>query len=118
MAASPAKWPVVVGEGRCQFINLWQEVLTTNPDFETIAVANHPGVSPTGLRIAVAMLQGKQLDTTKLGGANGLSFVLPLAMVVTKDNFQEAVDICKDKPDAYLLDDILTEQEVLTTYFK
>ena len=117
MAANPAKFPVVVGEGRCQFINLWSEVLQTKPDFETIAVANHPGVSPTGLRIAVAMLQGKQLDTSKLGGANGLSFVLPLAMVVTKDNFQEAVTICADKPEAYLLDDILTEQEVLDTYF-
>jgi ribose transport system substrate-binding protein len=117
MAAAPAKFPVAVGEGRCQFINLWTEVLKTQPDFETIAVANHPGVSPTGLRIAVAMLQGKKLDTTKLGGANGLSFVLPLAMVVTKDNFQEAVDICKDKPESYLLDDILTEQEVLDTYF-
>ncbi len=53
MAANPAEWPVAVGEGRCQFINLWTEVLETNPDFETIAVANQPGVSPTGLRIAV-----------------------------------------------------------------
>ena len=59
-----------------------------------------------------------QLDTTKLGGTNGLSFVLPVAMVVTKDNFQDAVTICADKPDAYLLDDILSEQEVLDTYFK
>jgi ribose transport system substrate-binding protein len=57
------------------------------------------------------------LDTTKLGGANGLSFVLPLAMVVTKDNLQDAVTICADKPESYLLDSILTEQEVLDTYF-
>jgi ribose transport system substrate-binding protein len=117
MAANPAKYPAVVGEGRCQFIKLWQEVLATQPDFETIAVANHPGVSPTGLRIAVNMLSGKQIDETKLGGANGLSFVLPLAIVVTKDNLQDAVTICADKPDAYLLDSILTDQEVLDSYF-
>ena len=28
MAANPAVWPQGVGEGRCQFLNLWQEALT------------------------------------------------------------------------------------------
>ena len=32
---------------------------------------------------------GKQVDKSKLGGANGLSFVIPVPVVVTKDNFQE-----------------------------
>jgi len=118
MAAAPAKFPVGVGEGRCQFLKLWEEVLATQPEFETIAVANHPGVSPTGLRIAVAMLQGKKVDESKLGGANGLSFVIPLAYVITKDNLADGLEICKDKPDAYLLDDIMTEEEVLGTYFQ
>ena len=62
MAANPAAWPQGVGEGRCQFLKLWQEALAANPNFDSIAVANHPGVSPTGLRIAVNMLQGKQVD--------------------------------------------------------
>jgi ribose transport system substrate-binding protein len=112
MAANPAKYPVVVGEGRCQFINLWAEVLETNPDFETIAVANPPGVSPTGLRIAVNMLMGKQVDESKLTGEYGAMFTLPVPIVVTKDNFQDAVAICADKPDAYLLDGIMTDKEV------
>src|SRR3712207_8533747 len=45
----------------------------------------------SGLRIAVNMLLGKQVDTSKLGGANGLSFVLPVPVVVTKDNFKEVL---------------------------
>jgi ribose transport system substrate-binding protein len=118
MAANPAKWPVGVGEGRCQFLKLWQEALTTNPDFDTIAVANHPGVSPTGLRIAVNMLQGKKVDTSKLGGANGLSFVLPVAAVITKDNLDDGMAMCEGKPDAYLLDDILTDEEVQEYFVK
>jgi ribose transport system substrate-binding protein len=118
MAANPTNWPVAVGEGRCQYLKLWEEAVATNPDFDSIAVANHPGVSPTGLRIAINMLMGKKVDTTKLGGANGLSFVLPVAYVITKDNLQEGLDICKDKPDAYLLDDILTDQEVIDAYFQ
>ncbi|MEW6179005.1 MAG: substrate-binding domain-containing protein [Chloroflexota bacterium] len=117
IAANPAKFPVGVGEGRCQFLKLWEQVLQDHPDFETIAVANPPGVSPTGLRIAVNMLQGKKVDESKLGGANGLSFVIPVPIIITKDNLQEGLDICNDKPDAYLLDGIMTDQEVLDTFF-
>lgn len=117
LAANPAKFPVGVGEARCQFINLWTEVLATHPDFETIAVANHPGVSPTGLRIAVNLLMGKKLDESKLGGTNGLSFVIPLVTAVTKDNLQDAVTLCQDKPETYLIDNIMTDQEVLDAYF-
>src|SRR5215216_3707893 len=62
LAASPAKWPVAVGEGRCQFLQLWDQRLKEDPTFETIAVANPPGVSPTGLRIAINMLMKKQVD--------------------------------------------------------
>ena len=118
MAANPAVWPQGVGEGRCQYLKLWQEALTMNPDFDSIAVANHPGVSPTGLRIAVNMLMGKTVDTTKLGGANGLSFVLPLAAVITKDNLADGLAMCEGKPDAYLLDKILTDEEVQQYFVK
>ncbi len=117
MAANPAVWPQGVGEGRCQYLKLWEEALTMNPEFDSIAVANHPGVSPTGLRIAVNILQGKEVDTAKLGGANGLSFVLPLAAVITSDNLAEGLAMCEGKPDAFLLDDILSEDEV-QQYFK
>jgi ribose transport system substrate-binding protein len=118
IAANPAQWPQGVGEGRCQYLHLWEEALTLNPEFDSIAVANHPGVSPTGLRIAVNMLQGKQVDESKLGGANGLSFVLPLAAVITSDNLDEGLAMCEGKPDAYLLDDILTDEEVVSEYFQ
>jgi ribose transport system substrate-binding protein len=117
MAANPAEWPQGVGEGRCQYLRLWQEALELNPEFDSIAVANHPGVSPTGLRIAVNMLQGKQVDESMLGGANGLSFVLPLAAVITSENLDEGLAMCEGQPDAYLLDDILTDEEVVSEYF-
>ncbi|MFC1921737.1 substrate-binding domain-containing protein [Chloroflexota bacterium] len=118
MAANPAEWPAAVGEGRCQFINLWVDVLESQPEFETIAVANPPGVSPTGLRVAVNMLSGKEVEDSTLGGVNGLSFVIPVPMTVTNENLQEAIDYCADKPDAHLLDGIMTNQEVLDTFFK
>jgi ribose transport system substrate-binding protein len=48
---------------------------------------------------------------------NGLSFVIPVPIVITKENLQQGLDICKDKPDAYLLDGIMTDQEVLDAFF-
>lgn len=117
MAANPAQWPQGVGEGRCPYLKLWQDALEMNPEFDSIAVANHPGVAPTGLRIAVNMLQGRQVDESKLGGANGLSFVLPLAAVITSDNLEEGLAMCEGKPDSYLIDNILTEEEV-NEYFQ
>lgn len=113
LAASPAKFPIGVSEGRCQSLQLWNERLQADPTFESIAVANPPGAAPTGLRIAVNMLMGKQVDKSKLGGTNGLSFVLPVPVTVTKDNFQQVLDeTCKDKPPTYLLDGIMTDEEV------
>jgi len=119
LAANPAKMPVAVGEGRCQFLQLWNDQLAKDPNFETIAVANPPGVSPTGLRIAYNMLMGKKVDTTKLGGANGLSFVIPVPIVVTKDNFKQVFETqCKDKPATYLLDGIMSDDEVQQFFVK
>ncbi|MGA7730761.1 MAG: substrate-binding domain-containing protein [Chloroflexia bacterium] len=119
LAANPAKFPVAVLEGRCQALELWDQRLKADPTFESIAVANPPGVSPTGLRIAVNMLMGKQLDKSKLGGANGASFVIPVPITVTKDNFQEVfTSQCAGKPAAYLLDGIMTDEEVQQYFVK
>jgi ribose transport system substrate-binding protein len=119
LAANPSKFPVAVLEARCQALQLWDERLKADPNFESIAVANPPGVSPTGLRIAVNMLQGKQVDKTKLGGTGGMSFVIPVPVTVTKDNFRQVFDsTCKDKPASYLLDGIMTDEEVQQFFTK
>jgi ribose transport system substrate-binding protein len=119
LAANPAKFPAAVLEGRCQALQLWDERLKADPSFESIAVANPPGVSPTGLRIAVNMLTGKKLDESKLGGSNGRSFVIPVPVTVTKDNFQEVYKSqCEGKPAAYLLDGIMTDDEVQQYFVK
>jgi ribose transport system substrate-binding protein len=119
LAANPSKFPVPVLEARCQALQLWDERLKADPSFESVAVANPPGVSPTGLRIAVNMLMGKQLDKSKLGGANGQSFVIPVPIVVTKDNFRQVyLDKCQDKPATYLLDGIMTDEEVQQYFTK
>jgi ribose transport system substrate-binding protein len=117
MAANPPEWPIMVGEGRCQYLKLWEEVKQTRPDFESIGVANAPGVNATGLRIAISILQGEKVDESKLSGQFGTSFIIPIPVIVTGDNFQEWLDFCADKPDQFLLDGIMTEEEVMKAFF-
>jgi ribose transport system substrate-binding protein len=117
IAANPAQYPVLVGEGRVQFLNLWKQVLDENPDFRTIAVANPPGVAGSGLRIALNILQGKEIDASKFEGPYGNTLYMPIPVVVTNDNFQEVYDEYKNFPESYLLDGILSEDEI-QGYFK
>ena len=119
LAANPSKFPVAVLEARCQALDLWNQRLADDPDFESIAVANPPGVSPTGLRIAVNMLQGKKVDESKLGGTTDMSFVIPVPITVTKENFEEVYKSeCEGKPASYLLDGIMTDEEVQQFFTK
>jgi ribose transport system substrate-binding protein len=115
IAANPETFPLAVGEGRVKFLKLWQEMLEKDPEFETIAVANAPGVNSTALRIVVEMLQGKELDPAKLGGQYGTTVVIPIPIVVTPDNFDEVYNeyvVEGNYPDSYLLSGIMTQEEV------
>jgi ribose transport system substrate-binding protein len=63
--------------------------------------------------MSVTHMTSSNWMSSKLGGANGLSFVLPVPVTVTKDNFQQVFQSqCAGKPPAYLLDGIMTDQEV------
>jgi len=117
MSADPDPKPLPVGEARVKFLNLWAELLEENPDFETIAVANEPGVNSTALRIAVELLEGKEFADGVLGGQFGTTIVIPISYVVTSENFDEVYQEFKDYPDSFLLSGILSREEVLSKYF-
>ena len=120
IAANPDPYPLGVGEGRVKFLQLWAEMLERDPDFKTIAVANAPGVNATALRIAIEMLAGRELDTSVLGGQYGTTIVIDIPIVVTPDNFAEVYEeyvASGAYPDSYLLDGIMTRDEVVAAFF-
>lgn len=117
IAANPDPFPVVVGEGRVKFLNLWKEMLDQNPDFKTIAVPNSPGVNSNALRIVVELLEGKELADGVLAGQYGTTIIMPIPNIVTPENFDEMYDLYKDLPDSYLISGIMTREEVLENYF-
>lgn len=109
--ANPEKWPVVSGEARAGYLQRWNDVLQTNPDFVSIGVVNPPGAGASGLRVIYNILQGKQVDESQLAGPCGNTLYLPTPPVVTPENFAEEFAKIQDLPASYTLDSILTQEE-------
>lgn len=126
--ANPATWPLLSGEARASYIQEWYAIREENPDFKTIGVINPPGVASDGLRVAVNLLLGREIDPEQLGGAYGNSLIVPIPYVVLDQewtytnadgeevvlpaNFDEIYEEVKDQPEAYTLDGELTAEEV------
>lgn len=116
--ANPAKWPIVSGEARASYLQLWNEVLKDHPDFKSIGVVNPPGVGASGLRVMVNLLQGKQIDPSKLGGECGNTLFVPIPGTVTPETFAAEYDKVKDQPASYTLDGIISQDEADAFFLK
>ncbi len=112
VTANPAEWPVMVGEARAGYLQLWKEVQDTiDPNYNTIGVVNPPGVGASGLRVALEILQGNEVDESQLSGPYGNTLYVPIPGQVTEDNFAAEYDKIKDSPASYTLDGFITQSE-------
>ena len=115
--ANPAKWPLVVGEARAGYMQLWSKVAETKPEFTSYGVINPPGVGASGLRVAVELLQGRKFKDGTLKGPYGNSLYVPIPGTVGKDNFTAELAKVKDLPASYVLDGQISESEA-KAYFQ
>lgn len=115
--ANPSKWPVVVGEARAGYMQLWNQVQGARPDFTSIGVINPPGIAASGLRIAIGLLQGKQLKEGALKGPFNNSLYVPIPGQITQNNFQTEYEQIKSQPASYVLDGII-DQQTASSFFK
>ncbi len=72
-------------------------------------------MNSTALRIAVELLQGRELDESKLAGQFGYQIVIPIPVVITPENFEEMYNTYVVEggfPDSYLMSGIMTEEEI------
>lgn len=113
-AAGKTDSVITTGEARVGFMRMWNDLLDTG--FKTAGVINPPGTGATALHFAVNQLQGLELDESKLA-EDGHSIILPLDPTITDANFAEYWEPVKDEPDTYVLDSILTADQVMA-YFK
>ncbi|MFW5696417.1 MAG: substrate-binding domain-containing protein [Phototrophicaceae bacterium] len=111
VTADPDEWPVMVGEARAGYLQLWNEVLQERSEFTSIGVVNPPGVGADGVRVAVEILMGGEVDEAQLAGPFGNSLYVPIPYVVDESNFEEEYEKVADAPASYTLDGFITQAQ-------
>lgn len=131
--ANPEEWPIVTGEARASYIQQWNEILEERPDFQSIGVVNPPGIAANGLRVAVELLLGREIDEEQLGGPYGNTLYVPIPYAVVSEDFmymgmpmEEGMDAMEtefaanftdlyeevaEEPESYTLDGLITQEE-------
>jgi ribose transport system substrate-binding protein len=109
--ANPDVWPVVSGEARSGYLQLWNEVLAEQPDFRSIGVVNPPGVGADGVRVAMEQLCGGTVDAAQLAGPFGNSLYVPIPYAVTAEDFASYYAQYGGFPASYTLDGFITQEQ-------
>lgn len=98
------------GEARAGYMRNWQQLLESDTEFASVGVVNPPGIAGTALRVAVNRLQGKEFADDAL--VDGNTVIAPIPAVITNDNFDEVWPEVEGQPEAYVVDSIMSEEEV------
>jgi ribose transport system substrate-binding protein len=109
-ADNPDEYPVISGEARSGYMRLWEETRQQNPDFASYGPINPPGVGASGLRVAVELLQGKEIKQSELQGEAGNTLYVPIPGVVTNQNLEEELQAI-DVEGEYVLDGIISRKQ-------
>jgi ribose transport system substrate-binding protein len=109
--ANPDSWPIITGEARSGYLQLWNTVVAAKPDFSSIGVVNPPGVGADGVRVAIEMLCGGQVDTAKLAGPFGNSLYVPIPYAITGEDFASYYQQFGGFPASYVLDGFITQSQ-------
>lgn len=109
--SNPDQFPVISGEARSGYMRLWDEVRQEDDSFSSYGVVNPPGVGASGLRVAVEMLQGKEIAQDQLQGEAGNTLYVPIPGTVTNDNLQEELEEISSREGEYVLTGTISRQE-------
>lgn len=113
IAANPATWPAVTGDSNLGYLRLWQEVRKSHPDFKSLGVIDPPGLAGSaGLKIAINMLNGRELKDDALTGPFKNSLFVKLPGSIEADALDKVLADNADKPSTYFVDHEATDEEV------
>ncbi|MFT3988904.1 ABC transporter substrate-binding protein [Aestuariivirga sp.] len=124
----------LTGDYVLSYLKLWKD----NPELKTMTVANPPGIGADALRIAVELLKGGKLDTSKLvpnplNPKTSNTILISEPYVVEREantsrawcskqtkciSLDDALKMLDGQPDNTSLDGALTQDEVKSLYFK
>ncbi|MDI3542743.1 MAG: ribose transport system substrate-binding protein [Candidatus Atribacteria bacterium] len=104
---------VMYGDPGTAFFKEWKKLRDQGADFKACTQPNPPGIGGTAFRIALQLYNGKNF---KPGILQDNTFYYQVSMFVTDENFDEAWELLKDKPDDYLLSEIMPEEDVAALF--
>lgn len=91
------------------FFKEWKKLRDKKANFKACTQPNPPGIGGTGFRMALQLYNGKKW---KPGVLKGETYFYKVGMFITDANFDEGWALLKDKPDDYLLSEVMPEAEV------
>jgi len=100
---------VMFGDPGTAFFKEWKKLRDSGADFKACAQPNPPGIGGTAFRMALRLYEGKEF---KDGMLKDGTFFYKVSSFYTDDNFDDAWEMLKDKPDDYLLSEIMPEADV------
>ncbi|MGQ9621828.1 MAG: substrate-binding domain-containing protein [Candidatus Caldatribacteriaceae bacterium] len=100
---------VMFGDPGTAFFKEWKRLREMGADFKACTQPNPPGIGGTAFRIALQLYNGKQF---KAGVLKDNTYYYKVSMFITDENFDEGWELLKDKPDDYLLSEIMPEEAV------
>lgn len=100
---------VMFGDPGTAFFKEWKKLRDQGADFKACAQPNPPGIGGTAFRMALQLYNGKNF---KPGVLVDNTYFYKVSMFITDENFDEGWELLKDKPDDYLLSEIMSEEQV------
>jgi ribose transport system substrate-binding protein len=101
---------VMFGDPGTAFFKEWKKLRDQGADFKACTQPNPPGIGGTGFRMALQLYNGKEFKPGIL--RDGMTYYYKVSMFITDENFDDGWVLLKDKPDDYLLSEIMPESDV------
>ncbi|UCF96090.1 MAG: substrate-binding domain-containing protein [Spirochaetaceae bacterium] len=105
---------VMFGDPGTAFFKEWKRLREQGADFKACAQPNPPGIGGTAFRMALQLYNGKAFKSGIL--KDGMTYYYKVGMFITDENFDQGWELLKDKPDDYLLSEIMPEAEVVKLF--
>jgi len=100
---------VMFGDPGTAFFKEWKKLRDQGANFKACTQPNPPGIGGTAFRMALQLFNGKKF---KPGILKDGTYFYKVGMFVTDENFEEGWELLKDKPDDYLLSEVMAEDKV------
>ncbi len=100
---------VMFGDPGTAFFKEWKKLRDAKANFKACAQPNPPGISGTAFRMALDLYNDKAF---KAGVLKNNTYFYKVGMFITDANFDEGWALLKDKPDDYLLSEIMPQDKV------